>query len=112
MAEQWALCQAVLDPVIGSEQGGLRPVLVVSENEFNAVVPRVTVLPLTSTRRELYPSEVLLSAGTAGVGRDSIIMAHQIRTIASQRLRRVLGSLDDAGLRQAVRDALREHLDL
>jgi mRNA interferase MazF len=104
--------QAVLDPVRGSEQGGLRPVLIVSNDEYNRVVSNVTALPLTSTRRTLYPSEVLLPAGVAGQPLESIILAHQIRTISRERLRRQVGFLEDPTLREAVRTVLREHLSL
>ncbi len=54
---QWTVLQASLDPVRGSEQSGLRPVLIVSNEEFNQAMPNVTVLPLTSTQRQLYPAE-------------------------------------------------------
>ena len=109
---QWAVMEADLDPVRGSEQRSSRPILVVSNEEFNQAIPNVTVLPLTSTRRDLYPSEVLLPARRAGQPLDSIVMAHQIRTISQQRLRRRFGYLEDSALRAAVRDAMREHLDL
>jgi mRNA interferase MazF len=109
---QWAVMEADLDPVRGSEQRGVRPILVVSNEEFNQSIPNVTVLPLTSTRRRLYPSEVLLPAGLAGQPLDSIIMAHQVRTISKERLRRRFGSLQDDSFREAVRVAIREHLDL
>jgi len=74
--------EASLDPVTGAEQKGRRPVLVVSDEEFNQAMPNVTVLPLTSTKRQLYPSEVLLPGGKAGQSLESIVMAHQIRTIS------------------------------
>jgi len=90
----------------------MRPVLVVSNEAFNQGMTNVTVLPLTSTRRRLYPSEVLLSAGAAGQPLDSIVMAHQVRTISKQRLQRQIGQLDEEILREAVREALREHFDL
>jgi mRNA interferase MazF len=109
---QWAVVEAELDPVRGSEQRGLRPVLIVSNEEFNQALPNVTVLPLTSTRRRHYPSEVHVARGKAGQPLDSIIMAHQVRTISKQRLGRVLAYLDDPGLRQAVPQALKEHFDL
>jgi mRNA interferase MazF len=109
---QWALVDADLDPVRGSEQQGHRPVLVVSNEQFNQAIANLTVLPLTSTKRRLYPAEVYLPHGAAGQPLDSIIMAHQIRTISKQRLRSTIGYLDDPSLRQAVRDALKEHLDL
>ena len=109
---QWTVVDADLDPVQGSEQQGRRPVLIVSNEEFNQTMPNVTVLPLTSTQRRLYPSEVLLRRGVAGQPRDAIIMAHQIRTIAKRRLGNTLGHLDDPVLRLAVWEALKEHLDL
>jgi mRNA interferase MazF len=109
---QWAVMTAYLDPIRGSEQRGLRPVLIVSNEEFNQAVPNVTVLPLTSTRRQLYPSEVMLPNGRAGQPFDSIILAHQIRTISKERLVSTYGYLEDLDVRLALRDAIREHLDL
>ncbi len=109
---QWAVIDANLNPVIGAEQKGIRPVLVVSNEEYNQVVPNVTILPLTSTQRRLYPSEVLLPKGETGQPLDSIIMAHQIRTISKQRLGKFLGHLDDSQLRYEVRSAIKSHLDI
>jgi mRNA interferase MazF len=104
--------EANLDPVKGAEQRGVRPVLLVSNEEFNQVMPNVTVLPLTSTKRQLYPSEVFLPQGKAGQPLDSIIMAHQIRTISKQRLKDSLGYLKDSTIREEVCEAIKEHLDL
>jgi len=109
---QWSVVIANLEPIQGSEQGGQRPVLVVSNEEFNQTARNVTVLPLTSTRRTLYPAEVRLPAGVAGEPLDSIAMAHQVRTIAKRRLGGSLGQLRDPELREAISEALREHLDL
>jgi len=109
---QWAIMEANLDPVAGTEQKGKRPVLIVSNEEYNQVMPNVTVFPLTSTKRRLYPSEVFLATGKAGQPLDSIIMAHQIRTIPKQRLKGLLGYLEDPGVRDEVRAAIREHLGL
>ena len=111
-ALQWAVIEANLDPAIGTEQKGTRPVLIVSNEEFNQAMPNVTVLPLTSTQRRLYPSEILLTEGKAGQPLESIIMAHQMRTISKQRLGRLLGYLDDAKLRHEVHRAIKEHLDM
>ena len=111
-AFRWAVMEANLDPVSGAEQKGTRPVLIVSNEEFNQSMPNVTVLPLTSTKRRLYPSEVSLPKGKAGQPSDSIIMAHQIRTISKQRLSGLLGYLDDPQLQQEVQEAVKEHLDM
>ncbi len=109
---RWTIIEASLDPVAGSEQKGIRPVLIVSNEEFNKAMPNVTVLPLTSTKRRLYPSEVFLGQGKAGQILDSIIMAHQIRTISKQRLRSVIGHLEDFRLQAEVCAAIKEHLDI
>ena len=86
--------------------------LIVSNEAFNQGMTNVTVLPLTSTQRRLYPSEVILPAGAAGQPLDSIVMAHQVRTISKQRLLRQIGRLDDEALREAIREAIRDHFDL
>jgi mRNA interferase MazF len=104
--------EADLDPVQGSEQSGKRPVLVVSNDDFNRAIPNVTVLPLTSTQRRPYPAEVLIPQGLAGQPRDSIVMAHQVRTISQRRLGRSLGTLTDSGLRRAIQQAIKDHFDL
>jgi len=109
---QWAVFEANLDPVTGAEQKGRRPVLIISNEEFNQAMPNVTVLPLTSTKRRLYPSETLLPEGKAGQHLESIVMAHQIRTISKRRLGKLLGYLDDAELRHEIHRAVNEHLDM
>ena len=109
---QWAVMEANLDPTAGAEQRGTRPVLIVSNEEFNQAMPNVTVLPLTSSKRRLYPSEVFLPQGKAGQPLNSIVMAHQIRTISKQRLKGLLGYLEDQQLRDEVCAAIKEHLDI
>jgi mRNA interferase MazF len=111
-ALQWAVMEANLDPVEGAEQKGLRSVLIVSNEEYNQTIPNVTVLPLTSTKRNLYPSEVLLIKRKAGQSLESIVMTHQIRTISKKRLGKLLGYLDDPDIRHEVKRAIIEHLDL
>lgn len=104
----WTVFRAALDPVVGSEQAGSRPVLVVSNEVLNEALPVVVVLPLTSAKagRRIYPTEVLLPTGMAGLPVNSIVLAHQIRTIAKQRLQAAYGRLEDPSLRRAVRVAI------
>ena len=109
---QWAVIEADLDPAVGSEQSGIRPVLVISNEDFNRALRVITVAPLTSTQRPLYPSEVRLPRRLAGQPLDSIILVHQVRTISKQRLRRQFGYLDDVSIQQSVQAALRDHFDL
>ncbi|MCH8194943.1 MAG: type II toxin-antitoxin system PemK/MazF family toxin [Chloroflexi bacterium] len=111
---QWRLFMARLDPAAGSEQAGTRPVLVVSEEDYNEVMPVVTVLPLTSRKpgRRVYPNEALIKRGTAGLTVDSIVLAHQVRTISKRRLGAELGFLDNAQLRRRVVETLKGHLGI
>ena len=113
-SHQWHIFQANLDSVTGSEQRGTRPVLVVSDEDFNQLMPVVTVLPLTSRKpgRQVYPNEVLLPKGTAGLPEDSIVMAHQIRTISKTRLKDLYGAIQNKPLRESIRLALKVHLTL
>jgi len=109
---QWAVVLVDLNPTIGSEQAGKRPALIVSNEDTNQALPIVTVLPLTTTKRKPYPSEVLLPAGMAGQPEDSIILAHQVRTIDKRRIMKSYGHLTDPQLRNAVQEATMDHLDL
>jgi mRNA interferase MazF len=105
---------ADLNPVLGSEQKGKRPVLVVSDESFNRVMPVVTILPITTLKkgRQVYPNEVLLLRGTGGLSADSIILVHQIRTISKLRLEKSIGFISDADIQQSIAQALRIHLNL
>ncbi|MGV8122347.1 MAG: type II toxin-antitoxin system PemK/MazF family toxin [Candidatus Xenobiia bacterium LiM19] len=113
-ALRWEVYRALLDPAQGSEQGGTRPVMVISHDAINASLPIVAVLPLTSYKagRRVYPTEVLLPEGTAGLESDSLIMAHQVRTISCTRLQKHYGTLADEELQGKVEKALRVFLDL
>ncbi len=114
MSHKWSLYMADLNPVIGSEQHGRRPVLVISDETTNCVMPVVTILPLTSLKkgRKIYPNEALLKNGVAGLDSDSIVLAHQIRTISKQRLTLCIGDISDTKLQSNINDALRVHLNL
>ena len=86
MNYRWNVFMADLNPVIGSEQGFTRPVLVISEERINQILPVVNVLPITSRKsgRVVYPNEVLLNAGTAGLRVESLLLCHQIRTLINR----------------------------
>ena len=114
--QQWDMYWADLDPSVGSEQGGeSRPVLVVSNDGFNARFAVVTVLPLTKAtgkERKVYLFEVLLPASTAGNPEDSIIMPQQIRTVSKMRLKERMGTLSDSEIRRVVEDKILDHLGI
>ena len=101
-----------LDPVVGAETGKLRPALVVSNDINNEFSDTVTVLPITGQpARKLYPFEVLVPKGVAGLITDSRIKANQIRTVDKRRLVTFRGSLPREYLPR-VEKGLKIHLNL
>ncbi len=90
---------AELNPVQGSEQGGIRPVLVVQNDVGNSHSPTTIVLPITSrlTKAKL-PTHVELTKVESGLARDSVVLAEQIRTIDKQRLQQKVSALDDSAM--------------
>jgi mRNA interferase MazF len=111
---QWQLVRADLEPVRGSEQAGVRPVLIVSAEASNRALTVVTALAVTSrkTGRRIYSTEALLPAGAAGQPRDSVVMAQQIRVLDKSRLLGSYGHVSDETVRESVRAALRRYLNL
>lgn len=108
MAEKWSIYRANLDPVIGSEQGKSRPVLVISEDEINNLLNTVNVFPITSRKpgRQVYPNEVLIPVNNFGLDKESIILCHQIRTLDKQRLSIEYGQVRDNQKQNEILEAL------
>lgn len=97
---------ADLSPVIGSEQGGIRPVLIVQNDVGNKYSPTVIASAITSQiNKAKLPTHIELSAKDYGLPKDSVILLEQIRTIDKKRLREKIGHLDDE-LMERVNDAL------
>ena len=87
---------AVLSPVVGSEQGGMRPVLIVQNDTGNKHSPTVIAAAITSqTGKARLPTHIELNAQSVGLSRDSVILLEQVRTIDKSRLRERMGKLDD-----------------
>jgi mRNA interferase MazF len=107
-ASRWSIWLANPDPVVGSEQGKTRPVLVISDSAVNDILPVVNVIPITSRKpnRRTYPNEAFLPASIGGLTLDSIALCYQIRTLDKQRLTQMFGVIDDEGIKQAIVDAL------
>jgi len=114
MVNKWDICFCCLDPTVGSEQRGTRPIIVISSNAVNHVLPICTVIPLSSWKQgdKIYPTEVLLPANSTGLSKDSIAMIHQIRTIAHTRLKPSTGTLKDEYFREQIRKALKIYFDV
>ncbi|MDR1736451.1 MAG: type II toxin-antitoxin system PemK/MazF family toxin [Oscillospiraceae bacterium] len=97
---------ADLSPVVGSEQGGVRPVLIVQNNVGNRHSPTVIAAAITSqTGKARLPTHIELSARTYGLSRDSVILLEQVRTIDKKRLKERMGALEPR-LMQRVDSAL------
>lgn len=87
---------ADLSPVIGSEQGGTRPVLIVQNDTGNKYSPTVIAAAITSqTGKARLPTHINIAGGSVGLSKDSVILLEQIRTIDKRRLREHMGKLDD-----------------
>ena len=97
---------ADLSPVAGSEQGGIRPVLVIQNDIGNKYSPTVIAAAITSQiNKAKMPTHIELAAKDYGLNKDSVILLEQIRTIDKRRLREKIGRIDD-GLMASVNNAL------
>ncbi len=100
--------QADLSPTRGTEQSGVRPVLVVQTDRANPHSPHTIIIPFTTrVRVKLLPSHVLVPAGEGGLTQDSVALAEQIRVVDHGRLLKHLGDLSATRV-QEVDDALRD----
>lgn len=90
---------ADLSPVVGSEQGGVRPVLIVQNDVGNKYSPTVIAAAITSQHdKSNLPTHINVSADGCGLAKDSIVLLEQVRTIDKQRLKERMGSLDDSSM--------------
>ena len=87
---------ADLNPVVGSEQAGTRPVVIVQNSVLNRVTRTVVIIPFTSNlRRADLPSGLLIPKNEGGLSQDSVALCHQIRVLDKSRLAARLGKLSD-----------------
>ena len=92
---------ADLSPVVGSEQGGMRPVLIVQNDVGNRHSPTVIAAAITSQiNKAKLPTHIELGAKTYGLSKDSVILLEQIRTIDKKRLKERMGKLDNQIMNQ------------
>ena len=86
---------ADLSPVVGSEQGGVRPVLIVQNDVGNRYSPTVIAAAITSQQdKNNLPTHIQVTADNCGLAKDSIVLLEQIRTIDKRRLKERMGKLD------------------
>ena len=92
---------ADLSPVIGSEQGGVRPVLIVQNDVGNKFSPTVIAAAITSQReKNKLPTHIELPGSNCGLSKDSVVLLEQIRTLDKRRLKERMGKLDDGAMTQ------------
>ncbi len=97
---------ADLSPVVGSEQGGVRPVLIIQNDMGNRYSPTVIAAAITSRQDKAdLPTHIKVSALSSGLQKDSVVLLEQIRTLDKRRLREHMGALSKDDMRR-VNDAI------
>ena len=97
---------ADLSPVVGSEQGGVRPVLIVQNDVGNKFSPTVIAAAITSQRDKAnLPTHIEVDTGSSGLMKDSVVLLEQVRTIDKHRLKEKMGKLDENSMKR-VNEAL------
>ncbi len=97
---------ADLSPVIGSEQGGVRPVLIVQNDVGNKYSPTVIAAAITSQQfKTKMPTHISVNASVCGLSKDSVVLLEQIRTLDKKRLREKMGNLPETDM-DRIDDAL------
>ena len=95
---------ADLSPVVGSEQGGTRPVLIIQNDTGNRHSPTVIAAAITSqTGKARLPTHINIAGGSVGLSKDSVILLEQVRTIDKKRLKERMGKLSTNMMNQVDR---------
>lgn len=90
---------ADLSPVVGSEQGGVRPVLIVQNDVGNKYSPTVIAAAITSQQdKNKLPTHIAVDARDCGLAKDSVVLLEQVRTLDKRRLREKMGELDNTDM--------------
>ncbi|MEI3401340.1 MAG: type II toxin-antitoxin system PemK/MazF family toxin [Clostridia bacterium] len=98
---------ADLSPVVGSEQGGIRPVLIIQNDLGNKYSPTVIAAAITSqTNKTKLPTHIELGENTSGLKSNSVVLAEQIRTIDKSRLKEKIGHINDTQIINQLNNAL------
>ncbi len=98
---------ADLSPVVGSEQGGVRPVLIIQNDIGNMHSPTVIAAAITSQKgKSRLPTHIEIHSQGNGLKSDSVVLAEQIRTIDKSRLKEKIGHVDDDSVMSRINDAL------
>ena len=98
---------ADLSPVVGSEQGGIRPVLIIQNDTGNKYSPTVIAAAITSqTTKTKLPTHIEIGSKEVGLKSESVVLAEQIRTIDKSRLKEKIGHIEDGTIINKINNAL------
>ena len=98
---------ADLSPVVGSEQGGIRPVLIIQNDTGNKYSPTVIAAAITSqTGKNKLPTHIEIGSDNNGLKSDSVVLTEQIRTIDKSRLKEKIGHINDSDVMNQVNNAI------
>lgn len=98
---------ADLSPVVGSEQGGIRPVLIIQNDTGNKYSPTVIAAAITSqTGKNKLPTHIEIGSDNNGLKADSVVLTEQIRTIDKSRLKEKIGHINDSNVMSKVNNAI------
>ena len=98
---------ADLSPVVGSEQGGVRPVLIIQNDTGNKYSPTVIAAAITSQiGKNKLPTHIEIESNDVGLKSDSVVLTEQIRTIDKSRLKEKIGHIDDEELMGKINSAI------
>ena len=101
LAKRGEIYYADLSPVVGSQQGGVRPVLIVQNDVGNKHSPTVIAAAITSQKdKSKLPTHISLNAASCGLAKDSIVLLEQVRTLDKKRLKERMGELDSDAMSQ------------
>lgn len=107
MIKRGEIYYADLSPVVGSEQGGIRPILIVQNDIGNKYSPTVIVAAITSQiNKAKLPTHIEVKSGDFGLQKDSVILLEQLRTLDKKRLKEKVGEIEDLSMIKKVNDAL------
>lgn len=98
---------ADLSPVVGSEQGGVRPVLIIQNDMGNKYSPTVIAAAITSQiNKNKLPTHIEIDSEEFGLKSDSVVLTEQIRTIDKSRLKEKIGHIDDEEVMNKINNAI------
>ena len=115
MVRKWDIYYLDLDPTKGSEQRGIRPILVISNDAVNSNLPIFTAIPFSSVKpgAKIYPTEVFMTAAQSGLPKDSVLMLQQIRTVSINRIAgSKISQINDIAIREKINEALKKYFEL